>query len=43
MDIEWENMSEENRLDLMKNNLLTKRQQNEEKFLNGLMTSFEKK
>jgi len=42
MDDEWENMSEENRLELMKNNLLTKRQQNEEKFLNGLMTSFEK-
>jgi hypothetical protein len=42
MESDGEYMSEEAKLEFMKNVLLSKKEKNEEKFLDGLMTSFEK-
>ncbi len=43
MDFDDENLSEETKFELMKNVLLSKKEKDEEKFLDELMTSFEKK
>ncbi len=42
MESDGEYMSEEAKLEFMKNVLLSKKEKNEEKFLDDLMTSFEK-
>ena len=38
----WEEFSDEAQLELMKNKLLTEKEKNEEEFIHGLMTSFDK-
>jgi len=38
----WDDVSDEEKLEMMKDRLLTKREKNEEEFINDLMTSFEK-
>ena len=38
----WEEFSDEDKLEMMKERLLTKREKNEEEFINDLMDSFEK-
>jgi len=42
MDLDWENMSEEDKLEAMKNSLLSSKEKKEEKFIDNLMTSLEK-
>jgi hypothetical protein len=38
----WDDISDEDKLEMMKDRLLSKREKNEEEFINDLMTSFEK-